>query len=152
MTEFVDVRPATDADLSEVLTFDHSTPAARERPELLTRCVRDGACLLAWDDDHLLGYIAGARESFFGRDFVERLVVARDARRHGVGRRLLRAFVASAQTPTVFASTNVSNGPMIRLLAGERWCYSGRLDGLDANDPELVYWTPRDVTGAPSPR
>jgi hypothetical protein len=40
----------------------------------------------------------------------------------------------------VFSSTNESNAVMRSLFTAEGWTHSGRLDGLDQNDPEVVYF------------
>jgi hypothetical protein len=60
-----------------------------------------------------------------------------------VGSALLRAAVDVATTTTVFTSTNESNGAMRALLARDGWLVSGTLDGLDAGDPEVVYYLPQ---------
>lgn len=51
--------------------------------------------------------------------------------------------VATATSTTVFTSTNESNAPMQALPAAEGWELSGKLDGLDDGDPELVYYLRR---------
>lgn len=76
---------------------------------------------------------------FFGRDFVDLLAVGPASRRRGIGRLLLRYALATAGTPQVFTSTNVSNHPMRSLLRAEGWSFSGELHGLDEDDPELVF-------------
>jgi GNAT superfamily N-acetyltransferase len=80
---------------------------------------------------------------FYGRDFIELLIVDPDRRRSGIGRSLLREAVATAGTAQVFTSTNTSNQPMRALLAAEGWSFSGELGGLDEGDPELVFYTNR---------
>lgn len=80
---------------------------------------------------------------FYGRDFIELLVVAADHRRQGLGRELMRTAVAAATSTAVFTSTNESNAPMRALLESEGWSISGKLNGLDDGDPELVYYMSR---------
>ena len=80
---------------------------------------------------------------FFGRDFIELLVVDPGRRRAGIGRNLLRAALAAACTEQVFTSTNTSNQPMRSLLQAEGWSFSGELNGLDEGDPELVFYRDR---------
>ena len=84
-----------------------------------------------------------ARLAFFGRDFVELLVVEQAQRRRGIGRALMASALANATSPVVFTSTNESNNPMRALLARDGWLLSGRLTGLDEGDPELVYYRTR---------
>jgi hypothetical protein len=80
---------------------------------------------------------------FFGRDFIELLVVDPAVRRAGIDRVLLRQALAIACTSQVFTSTNTSNQAMRSLLRAEGWSLSGELDGLDEGDPELVFYKAR---------
>ncbi len=84
---------------------------------------------------------------FFGRDFVDLLIVDPARRRSGIGRALLRTALATAGTEQVFTSTNTSNLAMRSLLHAERWSFSGKLDGLDEGDPELVFYKIRQRAG-----
>jgi GNAT superfamily N-acetyltransferase len=79
-------------------------------------------------------------QNFFERDFVELLLVTEQRRRLGIGRKLLDAAVGARGTDVIFTSTNESNWPMRALLEEGGWSLSGRLDGLDDGDPELVYF------------
>ena len=104
-----------------------------------------GWCLLAGpagrpEASAALGYVAVAPRRFFGRDFVELLVVAEAHRGNGVGRELLAAAVSRAETSTIFTSTNESNRPMRALLGATGWSVSGALTGLDDADPEIVFY------------
>lgn len=78
-------------------------------------------------------------DHFFGRAFVELLVVAREARRRGVATKLLAAIASAVRGDRLFTSTNESNAPMRALLAKLGWIPSGRIDNLDDGDPELVF-------------
>lgn len=115
-----------------------------ERRTELDVAVAAGVCLLAesGSDDlpTVVGYVTVAPRHFFGRDLVTLLVVAESWRRRGVGTRLLDAAVGRATTAAVFTSTNESNHAMRSLLVHEGWLVSGRLDGLDEGDPELVFY------------
>jgi RimJ/RimL family protein N-acetyltransferase len=53
---------------------------------------------------------------------------------------LLRYLVSICQTPKLFSSTNQSNRPMQALFAKVGFEQSGRIDNLDPNDPEIVYY------------
>ena len=77
--------------------------------------------------------------TFFGRNFIELLVVPDSARRRGIGRSLLRA-VAKSSTREVWTSTNESNLAMRALLVSEGWHFGGTLHGLDGDDPELFFF------------
>ncbi len=140
------VRLGTVDDLAAIAAIDEQALAGSERWELLTGVLDGscGSCLVAVVPDadgwQVVGYVALVAHQFFGRDFVELLVVGEESRRNGVGRALLAAAVRRAETSTVFTSTNESNGAMCALLASEAWLVSGTLTGLDAGDPEIVYY------------
>ncbi|MBT8240502.1 MAG: GNAT family N-acetyltransferase [Acidimicrobiia bacterium] len=105
--------------------------------------IDDGHCVVLDTDSGVVGYVIMAPAAFFGRDFIALLIVDADHRRTGVGRVLLRAAVEAATTARVFTSTNESNAAMRCLLESENWRFSGRLDGLDDGDPELIYFVNR---------
>ncbi|HEY7145528.1 MAG TPA: GNAT family N-acetyltransferase [Streptosporangiaceae bacterium] len=102
--------------------------------------VLDQVSLVAVEDGEVAGFVALKPGHFFGRDFVDLLLVASRWRRHGIGRALMRAALRSASTSRVFVSTNESNTPMRELLASEGWIPSGVLTGLDEGDPEHVFF------------
>lgn len=133
-------RRAVASDLAGVLGCDHLVAAGdRGRAELLRQCVGRGECWVHADGTAARGFVILRPGVFFGRDFIELLVVDPAFRRSGIGRELLRQALAAAATPQVFTSTNASNRPMQSLLRTEDWSFSGQLDGLDEGDPELVF-------------
>ncbi|MGD0926384.1 MAG: GNAT family N-acetyltransferase [Streptosporangiaceae bacterium] len=100
-------------------------------------------CRVYLDHEVVTGFAIVKPAHFFGRDFVELLMVDPARRRSGTGRALLREALAAAGTAQVFTSTNKSNRPMRALLDAEDWSLSGELDGLDEGDPELVFFKDR---------
>ena len=98
-----------------------------------------GECLVHIDGGSVGGFAVVRAAYFFGRDFVELVMVDPARRRAGIGCALLRAALVTAGTEQVFTSTNTSNQPMRSLLQAEGWSFSGELDGLDEGDPELVF-------------
>jgi GNAT superfamily N-acetyltransferase len=134
------VRHATSQDLLSLLEIDRNSPVGHEREELLTARVRSKEVIVFESGDRILGYAVLRPSSFFGRDFVELLVVTEIHRRHGIGSLLLKAAVSLASTERTFTSTNRSNSAMIGLLQKAGWHSSGQLYGIDQGDPELVYY------------
>jgi uncharacterized protein (DUF952 family)/GNAT superfamily N-acetyltransferase len=113
---------------------------------------RDSLCLVATagpGGSRPAGYTVLRRAHFFGRDFIELLVVAPVVRRRGIGSALLAATAGVCAGERVFTSTNRSNLPMRALLAGQGWRLSGRIGGLDPDDDELVAWADPPVAGDP---
>jgi ribosomal protein S18 acetylase RimI-like enzyme len=138
------IRPATRHDEPAVVAVDAIASAGdRERMRLLREAVTAGECILYESDGRVLGFAIVRRAHFYGRDFIDLLFVASDARRRGIGRSLIRASTSAATTSRVFTSTNKSNIPMQALLQSEGWSPSGELVGLDEGDPELVYYRSR---------
>jgi GNAT superfamily N-acetyltransferase len=139
---FVEIRFAAAGDLGGILQADHlATQGNTERAELLRHCLNHGEIQVLVDHGSVTGFVIRKPAYFFGRDFIELLMVDPRRRRSGTGRALLRAAVRSAGTDQVFTSTNASNVAMRSLLVSEGWSFSGKLDGLDEGDPELVYFT-----------
>lgn len=60
-------------------------------------------------------------------------------RRTGIGQALIRYAMAICRTPQLWTSTNQSNTVMQALLARMGFVPSGTIEGLDADDPELMY-------------
>ncbi len=92
----------------------------------------------AMNGGEILGFAIVTRH-FFGFPFVDLLVVAEAARRHGVGLALMAQCEADHDADRIFTSTNESNAPMRRLLAKADWSVSGVIENLDPGDPELVF-------------
>jgi GNAT superfamily N-acetyltransferase len=92
----------------------------------------------AMNGGEALGFAIVTRH-FFGFPFVDLLVVAEAARRHGVGLTLMAQCEADHDADRIFTSTNESNTPMRRLLAKADWSVSGVIENLDPGDPELVF-------------
>ncbi len=134
------IRLACDAEKHAVQQLDDLARGGDlNRSLFIHEAVANRRCLVAGGGD-LVGYVVTAPKRFFDRDFVELLMVHEDYRRRGVGRVLLRAAVDRAGTSRVFSSTNESNNAMRSLFTAEGWTFSGRLDGLDHGDPEVVYF------------
>ena len=134
------VRRATQGDLDAVLNLDQRNPVGHERSELLSARVRSGECLLFEREGKPVGYLIMRSRGFFGRDFIELLVVAAQERRTGIASRLLHEALSQSLTRETFTSTNESNVAMIALLHKRDWRFSGQLEGIDEGDPEFVFY------------
>ncbi len=137
-----DIRRATSADFEELLAIDH-VAAAGDAGRLAALCahVADGFCWVHAGRAQLDGYAVLLPRHFLGRDFLELLMVVSSSRRTGIATKLLHALLGMEGTGQVFTSTNRSNTPMRELLKSEGWQLSGELDGLDADDPEMFFFT-----------
>lgn len=143
------IRCAVAVDLDGILRTDHNAAQGDpERAEFLRSSLTLGQCQVHVADGAVTGFVIVRPADFFGRDFIELLVVDPALRRSGIGRALLRHALAIAGTSRVFTSTNSSNQPMRSLLEAEDWSFSGQLDGLDEDDPELVFYKARPAKPA----
>jgi ribosomal protein S18 acetylase RimI-like enzyme len=143
-----EIRRAVADDIDGIVRTDHRAARGDEsRADFLRSCVGLGECLVYLDHGAVGGFVIVKPACFFGRDFIELLMVDPGRRRAGIGRNLLRAALAAAGTEQVFTSTNTSNQPMRSLLQAEGWSFSGELDGLDEGDPELVFYSASGQTG-----
>ena len=137
-----EIRRAVAGDIDGILRIDGRTAQTDQgRADFVRRCLDLGECLVYLARGSVAGFAVVRPAHFFGRDFVDLLVVDPARRRCGIGRNLLRAAVTAAGTEQVFTSTNTSNQPMRSLLRAEGWSFSGELDGLDEGDPELVFYS-----------
>lgn len=134
------MRRATRSDLDAVLALDLNSSVVHSHAELLTARIESGEVLIFERDAQLLGFAITTARSFFGFDFVELLSVDAEARRTGVGSSLLSEASSHSSTNRIFISTNQSNRPMIALLKNAAWHFSGKLEGIDEGDPELIYY------------
>ena len=81
-----------------------------------------------------MGY-AAMRMSFVGQAFTDMLMVAKEHRRSGVARALLRHLKATVEGSRLWTSTNKSNAPMRSLLVSEGFVFAGQIEGLTEGDP-----------------
>jgi len=139
-----DIRRATIDDFEDLAAVDQRAVAGdAERIAAIRSRVSEGRCWVHSGQGRLDGYAVLLPQHFFGRDFVDLIMVASSARRSGIATGLLRALLDMEGTEQVFTSTNRSNTPMRELLRKEGWQLSGELDGLDADDGEMVFFTVR---------
>jgi len=145
-----EIRRAVADDLDGILRTDpHAARGDQDRSDFLRRSLALGECLVYLDHGAVAGFAVVKPAHFFGRDFIDLLMVDPARRRCGIGRNLLRAALAAAGTEQVFTSTNASNQPMRSLLRAEGWSLSGELGGLDEGDPELVFYNTSGQPGRP---
>lgn len=130
---------AARADRESVCALDAAVLGDSSRRAGISAAVEDGRCLVANDDDGLVGFAIWDL-SFYGNGFVSLLIVRPDRRRSGAGRALMRRVEELCPTEKLFTSTNESNVPMRRLCASLGFAESGRIENLDEDDPEVVYF------------
>lgn len=131
------IRKARADDLAAMIAVDDFAQSHPERADEIANWLEAGTAFVAERDGAIVGY-AVLTHAFFHRPFIEMLTVAPEARRGGIGGRLIDHLVAHVGTE-LWASTNRSNLPMRELLARSGFTESGFIEGLDPGDPELVF-------------
>ncbi|NBX73568.1 MAG: GNAT family N-acetyltransferase [Alphaproteobacteria bacterium] len=77
--------------------------------------------------------------TFFCNGFVSLIIVSKNHRRKGVGKKLLEHFVGECKTQKLFTSANQSNHGSRSLFISLGFMEVGIVNGLDENDPEIFY-------------
>ena len=134
----VTIRPAAEADVETLCSFDQVALREEGRREFIGRSVAAGSCHVAEVGREVIGY-GVLSHAFYGHGFVEMLYVHPGRRRRGAGATLLRHLESLCQSEKLFTSTNLSNLPMQRLLNKAGYALSGVIHNLDEGDPEIVY-------------
>jgi len=121
---FGQIDPHAANDLARRAKIDAATAARR--------------CWVADRRGGMVGY-GVLTDHFYDRPFIDLIYVAEDSRRSGVGDALLATIERSVPGDRIFTSTNESNTAMRALLLKREYMPSGRIENLDADDPELVF-------------
>jgi GNAT superfamily N-acetyltransferase len=133
------VRLGAPSDLDALASVDANAQADPLRLPFIKAALAAGECRVAGRGEAPEGLLVIKRQHFFGRDFVELVAVAPDARRAGVASALMHTAAEAAEGEQLFTSTNESNAPMRALLAKLGYLQAGQVDHLDPGDPELIF-------------
>jgi ribosomal protein S18 acetylase RimI-like enzyme len=132
-------RTGTPEDFEAVRFVDPLLRADPERRELIRSSLAAGACVVAVEGDDVVGF-AILNYSFFGQGFVPLLVVSVSSRRRGIGMLLLGEVERRSVKPKLYLSANRSNLPAQCLFEKCGFVQSGRIENLDLDDDELVFF------------
>lgn len=139
MSSNVHFRRASATDLPALIGIDSVAAQEPRRVELLQQWVAARSCHLLLINEGVAAY-GVLHHHFFDSGFIELLMVGPDFRRRGLGEALLQHLVSLCERPRLFTSTNQSNQPMRALLARNGFIASGRIENLDPDDPEHVFF------------
>lgn len=136
----MEIRPGTPEDLPALKALDTAIASDANRASFIEEAVQMNTVRVAHLQGEILGYSV-VNHSFFRRPTLEMLMVAKERRRTGVGRALLRdALRLCNEAQALWTSTNESNEAMQSLLAAEGFSVTGRVENLDIGDPEIIYF------------
>ncbi len=133
------VRRANADDLPSLIGCDVYAQGSQTRRTALGRWLSDGAVYVDDNEGSVVGLVV-ADDTFFGHLFIHLVSVTPTHRRRGVAARLLHAAEAQSATGKVFTSTNRSNSIAQQLFTSVGYVFSGRIEHLDENDPEFIYF------------
>tara|TARA_R110002124_G_scaffold114535_13_gene269305 strand:- start:12299 stop:12733 length:435 start_codon:yes stop_codon:yes gene_type:complete len=141
----VALRPALPADEPALVALDVLTTSEPQRIGEIQYWLSQGWVSVAECDDTVVGY-GVLHNHFYGRSFLELVMVASPHRRKGIGSVLVRHALQICQSTELWSSTNQSNHAMQGLLDRLGFVRSGIIENLDPDDPELIYRAvrPRD--------
>ena len=137
------IRTGTPTDLSSLVAIDSFARSQFERVEFLSQSLVLGQCVVAASEAEAAGF-AILNYSFFGLGFIP-LVLVSAHRRQGIGLRLLESLERRCTSGKLFSSANMSNVVAQRLFARAGFVESGRVENLDAGDPEVIYFKAPNV-------
>ena len=131
-------RPGRPDDYASLIALDTIATHDPARADKIAGWLAQGLCFCA----ELEGVIAGygvLQRHFFGRPFLEMLMVGEDYRGRGIGTALIVHAARQSIGEQLWTSTNQSNQPMRRLLEHLGFTPSGVIESLDEGDPELIF-------------
>ena len=110
-----------------------------DRARLIQSALNAGECVVAVDDDEVLGF-GILNYTFFQQGFVPLLVVGMGSRRAGIGKALLSELERRCVKPKLYISANRSNIPAQCLFDQCGFVPSGHIKNLDLADDELLFF------------
>ncbi len=134
----IKIRQARESDIELIYGFDHLAQN-KCRKVFIEKSVKSNKTMVAVLNGQVTGYIV-LDYSFYSNGFISMLYVHSEYRKNGIGNALLEYAESVCKTNKLFTSTNESNFPMQSLLKKKSYLPSGRIDNLNENDPELVYF------------
>jgi RimJ/RimL family protein N-acetyltransferase len=132
--EKVSLRMATKEDESLVVAFDYLN-----RKKKIVKAISGKECFIIYNGSKAVGFVIFDYR-FFDNGWIELIIIDEKYRGMGIGGKVFGLICKQCKVDKVFTSTNSSNLSMQKALAKAGFSFSGKLDGLDEGDPELVYY------------
>jgi GNAT superfamily N-acetyltransferase len=126
-------------DKEAIFQIDQSVIGLCNRKNEIIDSIIQKRCLILCNSNKIIGYLI-FNDNFFGRRFIELLVVHKDYQRKGYGEDILKHFENEYVENEVFTSTNQSNIPMKMVLVKMGYLESGIINNLDKDDPEIIFY------------
>ena len=110
-----------------------------KREQKITRAILENQCFIILANNSKVGFVIFDYR-FFDQGWIELIIIDKGYRGRGIGGKTIDLICEQSKSSKVFTSTNLSNTPMQSVLAKAGFMYSGKLEGLDDDDPELFYY------------
>jgi len=133
------VRPAQISDSAALKALDSAVASDGARADAIDRWLKEDEVVLAGVDAVIVGYAVLARRRFLDYDTLQMLMVEERYRGQRIGEILLRHVQGLSLTDRFFATTNLLNYPMQRMLRRLGYIGCGFIDELDPGDPEIAF-------------
>lgn len=133
------IKLATLTDLHSIVKTDTFARQNSSRIEEIKAWLSSQAVYLLEVNAQIVGY-GVIHNHFFGQLFIELVMIAKEHRGLGYGKRLIASFQENIATQKLFTSTNQSNLKMQSLLEKLGFVKSGYIQNLDDNDPEIIFF------------
>ncbi len=141
----VRIQQAALSQCEEIISLDESVVGSRSRAGQICQGVENGLVHVITIRQKIVAFSL-LSNNFYGKHFLELLIVEQGYRRKGLGEMLLCAVQQQCGEERLFTSTNSSNLPMQKLLEKCGFKRCGWIDQLDEDDPEIIYcYQPRNV-------
>ncbi len=141
--EKITLRLSTDEDKAYAVALDYALNGSEhvllKREEKITKAISKSNCFIVLRDSLSVGFVLFDYR-FFDQGWIELLIIEKNERGKGIGKRTLELLCEHSKTNKVFTSTNKSNLQMQKALVNAGFIFAGRLEGLDEGDPELFYY------------
>lgn len=145
--EGLHVQQATLSQCEEIISLDEGVIGSTSRAEQIRQGLANGLVYIITVKEEIVAF-ALLSNHFYGRQFLELLIVKQEHRRKGLGTILLSAVQERCGAENLFTSTNTSNLPMQSLLEECGFERCGWINQLDEDDPDIVYcYQAKDMTG-----
>jgi GNAT superfamily N-acetyltransferase len=142
------IRLASIEDLPAVSNMDYSIIKSFKRKDEIVKSINKEECLLLIEDGIAVGFLVFSA-NFFGKVFIELLIIEKEKQNKGYGSKFLSLFESyKAPIEELFTSTNCSNISMKKLLIENGYIESGIVNNLDVNDAEIIFYKKMNYKGS----
>jgi ribosomal protein S18 acetylase RimI-like enzyme len=134
----MDINKASELDVDVVSNLDVLAFGPPARPDAIRAAIRDETCWVARRNEEVVGFALFDR-FLHGHGFLRVIAVHPDHRRQGIASALVLALEAKCPTDRLFTATEESNEGMQRLCQALGFVRSGRIEGLEEGEVELIF-------------